>query len=367
MPRYFDTVYIHPEIRAHPRTCRIVERSGAARVIELPAGADSLDGLPPTDNPKRSLALLPYRGARVEACPCSKAMRCCRYRVLQLVEGCPYDCAYCVLQGYLNRPASLVYPELEKALEELERDMTVERGHPARYGTGELADSLALEELTGFVPELVGFFAAHPGSWLELKTKSARVTELLAVPSVPANVVVSWSVNAPTVCRGLEHGAASLSARLAAAEKVLAAGYKLGFHFDPLIRFPGWQDEYSQTVERIYSFAGAGDIAWISLGGLRYAPWLAPRLEGRHETAAGLLEGELFPVPPDGKYRYPQPLRVGMYRHLYDTIRRFDSEAFVYLCLESETVWRWALGIELDPRDELAVERLFPSPPGWRG
>jgi len=358
----FETVYVHPEVAAHPRTRRIVELAGA-RVLELPPSADSLAGIRVVGGAKSNLALLPYRGSRVEACPCSKAMRCCRYRVLQLIEGCPYDCAYCILQGYLNCPFTLIYPELEMALDELERDMAVQRGHPPRYGTGELGDSLALEELTGFVPELIAFFAGHQSAWLELKTKSAKVEELLAVKSVPGNVVVSWSVNARQVCRQMEHGAASLESRLKAAEALRDAGYRLGFHFDPLIRYPGWEDGYRETIERIYGFARPGDITWISLGCLRYAPWMATCLEAR-QNASPLLAGELFPVPPDGKYRYPQPLRIEMYRALYGWIRRHDPDAFIYLCLESETVWRWALGLELDPSDELAIERLFPAPPG---
>ncbi len=363
MARRFNVIYVHPEVAGHPRTRRIVEMARPAGVLELPPGAVSLESIGAESRAKSSLALLPYRGSRVEACPCSKAMRCCRYRVLQLVEGCPYDCAYCILQGYLNRPVTLVYPELELAFEELERDMAVPRGHAPRYGTGELGDSLALEELTGFVPELTAFFAGHPAAWLELKTKSARVEELLAVKSVPRNVVVSWSVNAREVCRQMERGAASLEARLKAAAAVRDAGYRLGFHFDPLIRYPGWEEGYRETVERIYGFARPGDIAWISLGCLRYAPWMAPHIEAR-QAAAPFLAGELFPLPPDGKYRYPQPLRIEMHRALHGWIRQFDPEVFVYLCLESEIVWRWALGVELDPEDDLAIERLFPAPPG---
>jgi hypothetical protein len=101
-----------------------------------------------------------------------------------------------------------------------------------RIGTGELADSLALDPLTGLSRHLVPFFAARANATLELKTKTDNVGELLDLDP-RGRVVVSWSVNAPAIVAAEEHGTASLAERLSAARRVQEAGYRLGFHFDP--------------------------------------------------------------------------------------------------------------------------------------
>jgi spore photoproduct lyase len=366
----FDTVFVHPELARHPRTLALLERVPHNRVVEI-GEIERLErrrGQDPASHVMRgkfNLALAPYRGVQVESCPASPGMSCCRYRVINLVAGCPIDCSYCVLQGYLNRPTITVYPEMEKVFAELEEELSGEWPHPPRYGTGELSDSLALDTHLRFAPELVRFFGKHPGCWFELKTKGASVETILDIDPVPRNVVVSWSVNPQRVIDSEERFAPSLDERLEAARRVRDAGYRLGFHFDPIFRYDGWRDGYREVVEKIYSVAAEGDIAWISLGGLRYSPWMAPYYAERFADHP-LLAGELHPVPPDGKYRYPQPVRIELYRALNEWMTARDKEVYVYLCMESPAVFRWALGREVSG-DCLGVERGFPPPPGWSG
>ncbi|OGG04579.1 MAG: hypothetical protein A3F83_03095 [Candidatus Glassbacteria bacterium RIFCSPLOWO2_12_FULL_58_11] len=368
MIRAFDTIYCHPELKEHPRAKALLERIPHRKLKEL-AELESLSRarkeapLRSVVRGKYNLALAPYKGRLVEGCPASKGMRCCRYRVINLVSGCPIDCSYCILQGYLNRPTIYLYPELEKVFAEVDRELAVPGELPLRYGTGELSDSLALDHLTGFSTELLQFFGSSKSCWFEFKTKSANVDSLCAVEKAPDNIVVSWSVNPQLVIDSEERGAPSLEERLAAAARVRERGYRLGFHFDPIFHFPGWEEAYRGVVERIYRVAAPGAVAWISLGCLRFSPWLAPYFAERFSGHA-LLAGELFPVPPDGKYRYPQPLRIEIYRKLHQWIRELDPEVYIYLCMESAAVFRWALGMEVEG-DCLAVESGFPRPPGW--
>ncbi len=44
-----------------------------------------------------------------------------------------------------------------------------------------------------------------------------------------------------------EHGTASLSERLLAARRCQDAGYRLGFHFDPIVEYPNWEDDYEDA------------------------------------------------------------------------------------------------------------------------
>jgi len=366
----FDTLYIHPGLESHPRAGQLVERIPHRRLERL-EGMDKLfqgmrlDPASAVRRGKYNAALAPYPGRMVEGCPATPGMCCCRYRVINLITGCPIDCSYCILQGYLNRPTIFIYPELEKIFDEVDRELESCGDYPLRFGTGELSDSLALEPFTGFARPLLEFFRERPQCWFEFKTKSTQVESLLKAAPAPGNIVVSWSLNPQTAIDTEERGAAGLESRLEAARVAAAAGYRLGFHFDPIFHYQGWDKDYKAVVEAIYRRIEPGQVAWISLGTLRYSAWLAGILRQRFRKHR-LLAGELFTVPPDNKYRYPQPIRIEIYRRMNEWIRAFDSSVYVYLCMESAAVFRWALGLEVGD-DPLAVERGFPAPPGWGG
>ena len=337
MIKTFDTLYIHPELKDHARAKELMRTIPHRRLKEL----DQIEKLAARqkDHPvkavrrgKFNVAISPYPGRMVEPCPATRGMRCCRYRVINLVSGCPIDCSYCILQGYLNRPTIFIYPELEKIFAEVDAELEADWEYPLRYGTGELSDSLALDHMTGFSRDLVKFFGSRQKNWFEFKTKSANVDTLCELKPAPGNILVSWSVNPQVVIDTEELGAAPLEARFEAAARVQDAG------------------------------SHPGKIAWISLGCLRFSPWMAPYFAERFKDHP-LLAGEFFPVPPDGKYRYPQPVRIEVYRKINEWIKSFDSRVYVYLCMESATVYRWALGREVG-HDWLAVEKGFPAPPG---
>ena len=59
----------------------------------------------------------------------------------------------------------------------------------------------------------------------------------------------------------------------------------------------------------------------------------------------------------DGKYRYPKPIRVEMYKFVYETIKSLDSDVFVYLCMEGRDIWRKVFGFM--PENDVKVGELF--------
>jgi len=154
--------------------------------------------------------------------------------------------------------------------------------------------------------------------------------------------ILSWSLNAEGVIQQEEHGAAGLAERLAAAEACQKKGYRLGFHFDPLIYLPGWEEAYQNTVDRLFQRIRPENIAWISLGCFRYLPALKPIIQERFPRSRFIHE-EFIPAI-DGKRRYPQTLRVEMYRRMVGWIRAYAKEAMVYLCMESPVVWKKVFG-----------------------
>lgn len=308
---------------------------------------------------KRRLVLQRQRGSFLQHCPAgTTGMVCCNYLVMNVGSNCPFDCSYCFLQDYLaNNPALKAFTNVADGLAEVD---AVLRAHPERtfrIGTGELIDSLALDHLTDLSAELVPFFADRANALLELKTKSDRIANLLHLDPRD-RVVVSWSVNAPAVVAAEEGGTTTLEQRNAAARRVQSAGYKIGFHFDPLVAHDGWEDGYRDAIERAFDHLDTRRVAWVSLGSLRMTPRLKAAIKARPQRAP-LLSAELVPGP-DGKERVWRGLRVQMYRRMLEWLRQVDARMPLYICMEPAGVWEKVFGNA--PADREVAHRLVATP-----
>jgi spore photoproduct lyase len=292
---------------------------------------------------KRRLFFTRQRATFLEHCPAgTPGLVCCNYLVVSLIANCPMDCSYCFLQEYLaNNPTLKVFTNSDDLLREVAAVIDRQPGRQFRIGTGELSDSLALDPLLGFSTELVPFFAARSNALLEFKTKSDCVDGLLTLDP-KERVVVSWSLTPPHVADSEEHGTASFAARLQAALRVQAAGYKLGFHFDPLIEYAGWEEGYREAFAQLFATIDPRRIAWVSLGSLRLTPALRSTMRRRFPHSP-LLAGEHVPCA-DGKSRPFQALRVTMYRQLTAWLREAAPAVPVYMCMETAAVWRKVFG-----------------------
>jgi spore photoproduct lyase len=247
------------------------------------------------------------------------------------------DCAYCILQGYLTNPVLTVYVNLDDLWAELDAFLAASGPRAVRLGTGELGDSLALDPLTGHAAALIAYFRSKSGATLELKTRTVNIESILRAEPAE-NIVVSWSLNSVPAAEADERDAPPMAERLAAAARVQERGFRLGFHFDPLVRYEGWREDYSGVVRDLFRAVDPARVAWISLGSLRFAPGLKPlilrRFPGTRLFFEELIRGE------DGKLRYFRPLRAELYRFVLEEIALSAGRAVpVYLCMESAEVW----------------------------
>ncbi len=303
---------------------------------------------------KKRLFLTRYKGEFLKKCPGSEGSVCCNYYVINFASNCPMECSYCYLQDYLaQNPALKVFSNVEDLLGEAHNLFNKHRNFFFRVGTGEITDSLALDPYIAFSEQIVPCFAEHPNALLELKTKSRCVDRLVSLDP-KGRVVVSWSMNPQRVIDADEHGTASIEERLEAARRCQEAGYKLGFHFDPMVEYSGWEEDYREMVERVFSVLDHRRIAWLSMGVLRNTPGLK-RIMRQRFPASGLLAGEQI-LGPDGKMRYFHPLRVSMYRKMLHWIRQASPTVFVFLCMESKQVWEQVFGFAPSCEKELGEQ-----------
>ncbi|MBA3013721.1 MAG: DNA photolyase [Proteobacteria bacterium] len=356
---HIKNIFVEREIVDLPYTQKILGRVESLRLPVAIVDTLTIPGLNPNQYPenltkgKQNLLLCRNRGHFFKPCPGTKEYRCCGYQVLNIGMNCPMDCVYCILQAYLNNPWLSSFVNVEDLLAEIARTFAAEPERRWRIGTGEFTDSLALDELTGLSRELVPFIGRHPNAVLELKTKSAAIANLEGL-SHQGRVIVAWSLNSPSIMRGEEWRTATLDERLQAAAQCAQWGYRLAFHFDPIIDHPGWREGYTETIDCLFRSVPADKIAWISLGALRFLPPLK-QISARRFPKSRFMFEEFVPGL-DGKQRYFRARRVELYRHLFKELKgRVYSKTCIYLCMESDEIWEEVFGFVPDDFGGLAA------------
>ncbi len=337
-------VFVERSVRRLEWTESFTRNFPGAEIVEMDDLRDVVGGICAGDkvsvyNSRRDrVFLVRARSGFVKMCPCTKGYKRCGYWILNIGFGCPIDCSYCYLQMYSNAPGLILPANIEDYYEHVERFDRQLTGR-TRIGTGEFTDSLALDRYTGYSRRLIPFFRKTRNLVLELKTKSGDIDNVLA-EEPHENVVISWSMNTRKIAEKYEKGGASVSERIDAASRAAKRGYRVGFHFDPVVYYKGWEDEYKAVIEEMFSVDEIKrNVAWISLGTLRYAPGFKRVAEQRFAENRMFYEGEFF-VDTDGKLRYPRPLRAEMYNKMAGWIRSSGVSCRVYLCMEPGEVWR---------------------------
>ncbi len=293
------------------------------------------------------------RGNLVRNCPGTRSHICCGYKTIDLVEGCTLSCSYCIMRGYLNSPHIKVHDDTSYILAQLEdaidRD---ESGHILRFGTGELGDSLALEREFGLHRPLIRYFGEKRKAIFELKSKWASVKPVQDV--LNRYTVVSFSFAPRTIVEREEKRTSSIRRRLAVLRQVQELGCFVGLHLDPVIIYPGFEDEYAALIDEISRAIDLKKVLWVSMGLLRFMPHLYTLF--LLEQRRNLLHGE-FIRGEDGKYRYLKGERIRVYRMLYSLLKQQEPDLFIYLCMERGDVWREATGMDVTTTEGLV--RLF--------
>jgi spore photoproduct lyase len=365
-----------------------------------------MEPLTATDYPRLragDLALTRHRGSFIRPCPATLQYNCCGLNIIHIGQGCHLGCGYCVLTGYLGSEAVIRFGNFEEGLTEVAellaaiKESEARKNQPGpfnpraaepgwaasgltrpsaaapsltypepplppersyRFCTGEFTDSLIFDQGFGVSARLIELFRSSPQASLELKTKTREVSHLLGLDH-GGRTVLSFSVNSPTIAASLEARAAPLGDRLAAAGRAAANGYPLGLHFDPIVYYPGWREGYARAVGLMDQTIPWSRVAWISLGCFRYQAPLKSLLLARPGSAK-LFDAE-FVRAPDGKYRYPRPLRQLLYGTILSYLKpRVDPRATIYLCMESPRMWREVMGF--DPTTQGLATR-FREPP----
>jgi spore photoproduct lyase len=153
---------------------------------------------------------------------------CPHFERLKLASnGCFYMCDWCYLKltYRAQRPFITVRAEYDKIKNQLKRRLR-KSSTSVMFNSGELADSLSMEHLTGAMREFIPWFGLSGNGYLFMLTKSDNVDGILSLPH-NGHTIIAWSINNEAVSRQFEIGAPDFDQRLEAAYKVQQAGYPL--------------------------------------------------------------------------------------------------------------------------------------------
>lgn len=334
-------IYLDPAVKDFPVTKRILKYFPELPVHEVTQRSEIKY---PQDHTsaKKQLYIAKHQGQSVKTCQGMGDYVCCQYHTIALVTDCHLECTYCILQDYLkNNPVITVYANINDIFEQIVHKLNKHPDKTLRVGTGELSDSLALDHITRFSIDLIEFANQHKNLVLEFKTKTANIDNLLDQKH-SGNVVISWSINPQKYIELEEHKCANLKERLDAARLCADKGYPVGFHLDPLLYFDDWQEQYTKVIEDVASRFSPKEIAWVSIGSLRFTPGLKKITQERFPKSK-IMSAEMVPSQ-DGKTRYFRPIREEMYRLLTDLVRKKLEKVPFYLCMETKAVWKNVFG-----------------------
>jgi spore photoproduct lyase len=266
-----NTLYIEESIQQHPRTLRICERFPQARQVICERYGEVFN--PKAQNfrlQKQGPALIlaeKYKNFALPA-PSGYGIGAKKNYYFSHMLNCLYDCRYCFLQGMYQSANYVLFVNFEDYQQEIRQICNNTADEPVHFFSGYDCDSLALEPVTGFAEHFLPFFADIPNAWLELRTKSTQIRSLLNSNPIP-QCVVAFSLSPDEIARKVEHKAPTVIRRLDAMCKLQEQGWQLGLRFDPLIYQTGYQQQYKDLFDQVFSRLSIESLHSVSLGVFR--------------------------------------------------------------------------------------------------
>jgi spore photoproduct lyase len=273
----------------------------------------------------------------VGLCPvASEETVCCNLRTIDAVENCGFSCSYCTIQTFYGDEVTV-----DTGLREKLQNLDLNPGRFYHFGTGQSSDALMWGNRFALLDTLSEFAAENPNILVELKTKSKNVAYFLQ-NQPPGNVVLSWSLNTPTIIDNEEHFTASLEERLAAARQVADRGIRVAFHFHPIVYYDNWRRGYRDVVGKVVSDFAANEVLFISFGSVTLIKPVVHAIRRRGRPTK-MLQMELA-AGPKGKLSYPDSVKKELFSEVYRAFAPLHHTVFMYLCMERAELWESTFG-----------------------
>ena len=298
---------------------------------------------------------LVYPGAKV-----CQSMGNKHFYYTSCMMNCLFDCEYCYLKGMYPSGNMVIFLNLRDIFSEVEALL---KEHPVYLCVSYDSDLMAIEKLTGYVSEWIGFTNRHPKLTIEIRTKAGNIdfsslvkgsgegkccrTESNDGPDeAPGNVNASddreqWSYVNPRnifaftlspdyVVKHYEHKTGSLEGRLKSVKEALELGFSVRLCFDPMIFCPDWRDDYGKMMDKVFTEVPVDKIYDFSVGSFRLSEEYLKNMR-RNMPDSAVVQ---YPYENDhGVYHYSQKLTDEMETWMVDRLRKKVPE---------EKIFRWS-------------------------
>jgi spore photoproduct lyase len=266
-----DTIYSEDVISEHPKALEIFKRFPNASVIPCDSYKEVFN--PSSQNfrlqkNKPSLILAKKTGNFALPIPESYGIGGKHNFYFSHMLNCIYDCRYCFLQGMYPSANYTLFVNFEDFIKDIDNKTRQFHGQPVLFFSGYDCDSLAMENISGFVSDFLPYFEENNNAHLELRTKSVNIQPLLNKSSIP-NIVTAFSFTPEEIGKQLENGVPSVSSRIKAMQKLAASGWLIGLRFDPIIDCVDFVERYKKLFTQIFTALPLDSIHSVSLGAFR--------------------------------------------------------------------------------------------------
>jgi len=269
-----------------------------------------------------------------------KELTPCRYDVcrpqwrLNQGRGCPHQCAYCSLGGYL-----VSHVNTEEYIDHL-AELVARNPWQKTWLYDDVMDVPTLEPQLNTLPLLMQFFQRTGDRYLIIHTKTDRVDGMLSADA-PDNTIIAWSLSGASQSSKLEPRTGTTEGRIEAARVCKDAGMTVRFKFKPIVPVPHWRKEASEMIDLMFRRVQPDNLSmtvlmWMSVDDLKKcipSDWLEPGfLRAAEDAKAHMKDIRVSPFPDD--------VREQVYRHYLHEIRAHDNDVPVAISTESLDMWK---------------------------
>ena len=264
---------------------------------------------------------------------------CPHFWELRWAFGCPFDCAYCYLQGTGRGNKNPKYRPINRVIKAIDKAFKHEYflQHPSIFNSGELSDSLMNPNS---MKQIADFFETQNRHKLLLLTKSDKVEWLTREPR--KQTIASFSLNATEVSRRWEKRASSPQQRIIAAKELIKSGYEVRIRIDPIFPIENWKLHYEDLIYSIFSELPSTPNR-ITLG--------TPRGLSKTLIFAKDRSWEKIAFTENPEYsgwgkKAPPSLRKEIYTFFFEKLGNLGlDKSRIALCKETKSMWK-ELGLD---------------------
>jgi len=269
-----------------------------------------------------------------------KDVVCPHFLELKWANGCPFNCAWCYLQGtfrFLERGKRPYIKDWKIIINHIKALFAYNgKTKPELINAGEICDSLIGEHLNPPASlRLIELFNEQNHHKLLLVTKSDRIENLFKAE--PKRTIVSFSVNAYPVAERWEKGAPHPLRRINAGKVLSEYGYRVRVRLDPIVPVENWKEYYTEVINDIFKNFEPDRITlgtlrglWSTINNCKDKSWITYVIKGEN-TNWGL--------------RPSFEVRLKIYKFILDLLEKEYGYREVGICKETVGIWR-ALGLD---------------------